>query len=116
MLKRVLIVPELKRNLISESFNVDADIIHCRLGHAGANVLRKHNLSISGKNCEACIYGEHRVKSVSHKASNRIIATTILELIHMDLIGPLEVKSHGGAKYILSIVDDYSRYSFVYFF
>ena len=100
VLKRVLIVPELTRNLISvsslcadgyqvefndkclfkkdhetlvsikqsnnglfildnktnsgiESFNVDADIIHCRLGHAGANVLRKHNLSISGKNCEA---------------------------------------------------------------
>src|SRR3990167_6965125 len=33
----------------------------------------------------------------------------------MDLIGPLEIESFGGAKYVLSIIDDFSRFSFVYF-
>ncbi|GJX79388.1 zinc finger, CCHC-type, retrotransposon gag domain protein [Tanacetum coccineum] len=38
-----------------------------------------------------------------------------LELIHMDLCGPMRVESINGKKYILLIVDDYSRYTWVYF-
>ncbi|GKB41123.1 integrase, catalytic region, zinc finger, CCHC-type containing protein [Tanacetum coccineum] len=38
-----------------------------------------------------------------------------LELIHMDLYGPMRVESINGKKYILVIVDDYSRYMWVYF-
>ncbi|GJZ75291.1 retrovirus-related pol polyprotein from transposon TNT 1-94 [Tanacetum coccineum] len=38
-----------------------------------------------------------------------------LELLHMDLCGPMRVESIIGKKYILVIVDDYSRYTWVYF-
>ncbi|GJY33195.1 retrovirus-related pol polyprotein from transposon TNT 1-94, partial [Tanacetum coccineum] len=38
-----------------------------------------------------------------------------LELIHMDLCGPMMVECINGKKYILVIVDDYSRYTLVYF-
>ncbi|GJZ51322.1 integrase, catalytic region, zinc finger, CCHC-type containing protein [Tanacetum coccineum] len=38
-----------------------------------------------------------------------------LELLHMDLCGPMWVASINGKKYILVIVDDYSRYTWVYF-
>ncbi|GJY55413.1 retrovirus-related pol polyprotein from transposon TNT 1-94 [Tanacetum coccineum] len=38
-----------------------------------------------------------------------------LELLHMDLCGPMMVASINGKKYILVIVDDYSRYTWVYF-
>ncbi|GJR30043.1 retrovirus-related pol polyprotein from transposon TNT 1-94 [Tanacetum coccineum] len=38
-----------------------------------------------------------------------------LELLHMDLCGPIKVASIHGKKYILVIVDDYSRYTWVYF-
>ncbi|GJS87475.1 putative ribonuclease H-like domain-containing protein [Tanacetum coccineum] len=38
-----------------------------------------------------------------------------LELLHMDLCGPMRVASINGRKYILVIVDDYSRYTWVYF-
>ncbi|GKC76157.1 retrovirus-related pol polyprotein from transposon TNT 1-94, partial [Tanacetum coccineum] len=38
-----------------------------------------------------------------------------LELMHMDLCGPMRVESINGTKYILVIVDDYSRYTWVYF-
>ncbi|GKC22346.1 retrovirus-related pol polyprotein from transposon TNT 1-94, partial [Tanacetum coccineum] len=33
-----------------------------------------------------------------------------LNLLHMDLWGPMRVASINGKKYILVIVDDYSRY------
>ncbi|GJZ00950.1 integrase, catalytic region, zinc finger, CCHC-type containing protein [Tanacetum coccineum] len=38
-----------------------------------------------------------------------------LELHHMDLCDPMRVASINGKKYILVIVDDYSRYTWVYF-
>ncbi|GKD25601.1 retrovirus-related pol polyprotein from transposon TNT 1-94 [Tanacetum coccineum] len=38
-----------------------------------------------------------------------------LELLHMDLCGAMRVASINGKKYILVIVDDYSRYTWVYF-
>nr|GEU96878.1 hypothetical protein [Tanacetum cinerariifolium] len=38
-----------------------------------------------------------------------------LELLHMDLCGPMRVALINGKKYILMIVDDYSRYTWVYF-
>ncbi|GJW82899.1 retrovirus-related pol polyprotein from transposon TNT 1-94 [Tanacetum coccineum] len=38
-----------------------------------------------------------------------------LELLHMDLCGPMRVASMNGKKYILVIVDAYSRYTWVYF-
>ncbi|GJV26502.1 retrovirus-related pol polyprotein from transposon TNT 1-94 [Tanacetum coccineum] len=36
-------------------------------------------------------------------------------MLHMDLCGPMRVASINGKKYILVIVDDYSRYTWVYF-
>jgi hypothetical protein len=38
-----------------------------------------------------------------------------LELLHMDLFGPIAYISIGGSKYCLIIVDDYSRFTWVFF-
>jgi IS30 family transposase len=37
------------------------------------------------------------------------------ELLHMDTISLAQVQSEGGKWYILVIVDDFSRYSWVFF-
>jgi hypothetical protein len=37
-----------------------------------------------------------------------------LELLHMDLFGPIAYISIGGSKYCLVIVDDYSRFTWVF--
>jgi transposase InsO family protein len=42
-------------------------------------------------------------------------ATDLLELVHSDLVGPMEVSSVSGMKYILIFVDDCSRKIFVYY-
>ena len=36
-----------------------------------------------------------------------------LELLHIDLMGPVRVHSLGGKKYILVVVDDFTRYTWV---
>ena len=36
-----------------------------------------------------------------------------LELLHIDLMGPTRVQSLGGKKYILVVVDDFTRYTWV---
>src|SRR4051812_16546109 len=51
-----------------------------------------------------------------HKPKNFIKSKRILELLHVDLFGPPSHASRGGNKYCLVIVDDYSRYTWVYFF
>nr|GFB85254.1 retrovirus-related Pol polyprotein from transposon TNT 1-94 [Tanacetum cinerariifolium] len=38
-----------------------------------------------------------------------------LQLLHMDLYGPMRVASINGKRYVLVIVDDYSRYTWTYF-
>nr|GEV76122.1 hypothetical protein [Tanacetum cinerariifolium] len=38
-----------------------------------------------------------------------------LQLIHMDLCGPMRVASINGKRYVLVIIDDYSRYTWTHF-
>nr|GEX78033.1 uncharacterized mitochondrial protein AtMg00810-like [Tanacetum cinerariifolium] len=38
-----------------------------------------------------------------------------LHLLHMDLCGPMRIASTNGKRYVLVIVDDYSRYTWVHF-
>nr|GFC14249.1 putative ribonuclease H-like domain-containing protein [Tanacetum cinerariifolium] len=38
-----------------------------------------------------------------------------LHLLHMDLCGPMRVASINGKRYVLGIVDDYSRYTWTHF-
>ncbi|GJS60852.1 retrovirus-related pol polyprotein from transposon TNT 1-94 [Tanacetum coccineum] len=57
--------------------------------------------------CDAYKIGKQA--HVSHKAKNIVSTTRCLELLHMDLFGPSAVRSYGGNRYTLVIVDDYSR-------
>ncbi|GKA64150.1 retrovirus-related pol polyprotein from transposon TNT 1-94 [Tanacetum coccineum] len=60
---------------------------------------------------------ELRAKKHTHKTLKT--GNTILEVpkpLHMDLYGPMRVQTIHGKKYILVIVDDYSRFTWVKFF
>ena len=41
--------------------------------------------------------------------------TQVLGLVHSYLIGPLPTPSYGGSKYVLTFIDDFSRFCWVYF-
>ena len=51
----------------------------------------------------------------SHKKVEEIRTTRPLDFLHMDLRDPMPTQSRGGKRYVLVVVDDFSRYSFVSF-
>ena len=36
-----------------------------------------------------------------------------MELLHLDLMGPTRIESLGGKRYIMVVVDDFTRYTWV---
>jgi transposase InsO family protein len=51
----------------------------------------------------------------THHGKNVMTTSRPLELLHMDLFGPVVYLSIGGSKYGLVIVDDFSRFTWVFF-
>ncbi|GKA33035.1 retrovirus-related pol polyprotein from transposon TNT 1-94, partial [Tanacetum coccineum] len=96
---------------------------HRRLGHANMRLIQSlaskelvrnlPKLKFDQHFCDACKIGKQA--HASHKAKNVVSTTKCLELLHMDLFGPSAVRSYGGNRYTLVIVDDYSRYTWTRF-
>jgi hypothetical protein len=59
--------------------------------------------------CSACELGKITRATLKSKPEPSSVAP--LHLLHMDLCGPMRVVSRNGKKYILVIVDDFSRYT-----
>jgi transposase InsO family protein len=51
----------------------------------------------------------------SHSSVNTMMTEQPGQLLHMDTVSPSQVRSMGGKWYVLVIIDDYSRYSSVFF-
>ncbi|KAJ9538974.1 hypothetical protein OSB04_031707 [Centaurea solstitialis] len=63
--------------------------------------------------CSGCAQG--KMKRASHPPKPEQGSKSPLSLIHMDLCGPMKTVSLAGRKYVLVIVDDYSRYTWTRF-
>ncbi|GKC93377.1 retrovirus-related pol polyprotein from transposon TNT 1-94, partial [Tanacetum coccineum] len=61
--------------------------------------------------CYACAMGKSKKKS--HKPKSEDTNQEKLYLLDMDLCGPMRVANVNGKKYILVIIDDYSRFTWV---
>jgi transposase InsO family protein len=97
---------------------------HRRLANVGMKNLHKllkgeHILGLTNVHfekdriCSACQAG----KQVGAHHPHKHIMTTDrpLDLLHMDLFGPIAYISISGSKYYVVIVDDYSRFTWVFF-
>ena len=100
------------------------ELWHHRFGHANFKQVAKvskleavEGLPKFGKVertiCGACQMGKQT--KVSHPKVNMIATSRCLELLHIDLIRPTRTESLGGKRYIMVIVDDFSRYIWVEF-
>nr|GEX06562.1 retrovirus-related Pol polyprotein from transposon TNT 1-94 [Tanacetum cinerariifolium] len=63
--------------------------------------------------CPSC--EQRKSKRASHPPNPVPNSRQRLHLLHMDLCGPMRIASINGKWYILVIVDDYSRYTWVHF-
>jgi hypothetical protein len=63
--------------------------------------------------CATCQAGKQ--VGTNHPSKNVMTMSRPLELLYMDLFGPVAYLSIGGSKYCLVIVDDYSCFMWVFF-
>ncbi|GKA17686.1 retrovirus-related pol polyprotein from transposon TNT 1-94 [Tanacetum coccineum] len=63
--------------------------------------------------CSSCELGKAKRKSFHIKTTPS--SKRRLQLLHMDLCGLMRVESINGKKYVLVIIDDYSRYNWTHF-
>ncbi|GKE01550.1 retrovirus-related pol polyprotein from transposon TNT 1-94, partial [Tanacetum coccineum] len=108
--------------LLSKASKTKSWLWHRRLSHlnfGSINHLARHGL-VRGLPklkfekdhlCSACALGKSSKKP--HKPKSEDTNQEKLYLLHMDLCGPMRVVSVNGKKYILVIVDDYSRFTWV---
>ncbi|CAN0838933.1 Retrovirus-related Pol polyprotein from transposon TNT 1-94 [Linum grandiflorum] len=100
------------------------DLWHRKLGHISSSRITK----LSSLNlvrglpsfprskeffCKSCVLGKQT--KTSFKSSSLISTSKPLELIHMDLFGPTNISSYGGKNFAFVLVDDFTRYSWVFF-
>ncbi|KAK2380916.1 putative mitochondrial protein [Trifolium repens] len=102
----------------------EANLWHQKLGHLHLRGMIKliskeairglPKLTIEEKNiCGDCQIGKQIQMShprLPHQGTSRV-----LELLHMDLMGPMQVESLGGRRYAFVVVDDFSRYTWISF-
>lgn len=106
------------QSALASGFVVPLEIWHRRLGHLswrGMYAVRsladgvdfQDNYNGELKNCIPCIEGKLAVHSFPKGQAKR--AQHLLELIHSDVCGPMSETSWGGARYLVTFTDDFSR-------
>ncbi|GJW02756.1 retrovirus-related pol polyprotein from transposon TNT 1-94 [Tanacetum coccineum] len=110
--------------LMAKASPTQAWLWHRRLSHLNfdyINLLSKKDVVIGlpklkyvkDQLCSSCEVS--KAKRSSFKSKTVPSSKGRLNLLHMDLCGPMRVASINGKKYILVIVDDYSRYTWILF-
>lgn len=95
------------------------EIMHRRLGHfhedavkklvkKNNSVLNQEEASKEGTICSTCVLG--KMKKLPFPKGETERSSRPLQLIHSDVAGPITPTSKGGSRYIVTFVDDYSRY------
>ncbi|GJZ65837.1 retrovirus-related pol polyprotein from transposon TNT 1-94 [Tanacetum coccineum] len=118
VISRVYYVEGLGHNLFSVGQFCDSDLEVAFRKHScfvrnmdGVDLLK----GCRGTNLYTISVDEMLSKKFSHKPKSENTNMEVLHTLHMDLCGPMRVQSINGKKYILVIVDDYSRFTWVKF-
>nr|GEX35074.1 retrovirus-related Pol polyprotein from transposon TNT 1-94 [Tanacetum cinerariifolium] len=110
--------------LMARASSTKSWLWHQRVSHLNFDIindLAKNNL-VSGlpkfkyhkeNLCPSCELGKS--KRASHPPKPVPNSRQRLHLLHIDLCGPMRIASINGKRYVLVIVDDYSRYMWVHF-
>jgi len=106
---------DIKRSLVNEQ---SAFLWYKRLGHISRERMKRLikneillYLDFTDLNiCVGCIKG----KQAKHTKKEATRSTQLLEIVHTNICGPFDVSSFGKEGYSITIIDDYSRYGYVY--
>jgi hypothetical protein len=79
-----------------------------------SHILRLTNIVFEKDRPYGACQAEKQV-GAHHHAKNIMTTTKPMDMLHMDLFGPIAYISMGSNKYGLVIVNDYSRFTWVFF-
>nr|GEY30883.1 retrovirus-related Pol polyprotein from transposon TNT 1-94 [Tanacetum cinerariifolium] len=112
-----------RRKCLKDDLSDEESVWHLRFGHLHFNGLKEltrknmvyglPNLEYDGRFCESFIFGKQTRSSFPRKATYE--AKELLELIHIDLCGPLSPVSFRNKRYFINFIDDFTRKCWVYF-
>lgn len=96
---------------------------HRRLGHRDPDVIgdiERRTLATGMKikpcgilkTCECCVEGKMARPAFPQAAEKK--SKAVLDIVHSDVCGPMTT-SPGGCRYYMTMIDDHSRYTVVYF-
>ena len=116
-------VTKCKHQALTSSVMSTEELWHRRYGHLNQHdlvQLQKKSmveglpkLKSEHLECEAYALGkQHREEFPMHIEKKH---RELIELIHIDVCGPMQTMSIGGERYFLIFVDDRSRFTWVYF-
>ncbi|KAF4146992.1 putative integrase catalytic domain-containing protein [Phytophthora infestans] len=120
VLSVTLIKPEDEAAEIAASALVPTEELwHDRLGHVSKKklVLASRAASgipsftvsdvTSGEPCVGCSCGKMTVNPFSRQSGSTVKTQGLLDIVHSDVMGPMKPLSKGGARYVVTFVDDY---------
>ena len=130
IIEKVALVSGLKYNLLSVSqityrgYHVNFMKEHCEIinkktrkivltGYRHGNIYEANLSSNTDGLCDACQKAKQRKISFKNKTESSIEEP--LHLLHLDLFGPVNVLSINIMRYALVIVDEFTRFTWVYF-
>lgn len=95
---------------------VSIDHWHTRLGHPSKSVLHSIvelgiNVNHIASRCDVCQYSKHSRLSFPVRESR---VTECFDLVHCDVRGPYRHVTHGKYNSFLTIVDDFSKCTWLY--
>nr|GEY95074.1 hypothetical protein [Tanacetum cinerariifolium] len=113
--KSTCYIRDLKGNdLLTASSSLSSELRHHQLVSKNDIVVGLPKLKfVKDHLCSSYELGKSKRKSFHTKTTPS--SKRRLQLLHMDLCGPMRVASINGKKYVLVIVDDYSRYTWTHF-
>ncbi|KAM2315364.1 hypothetical protein ACFX1S_028273 [Malus domestica] len=112
--------PHVTPKLVFYGERTTSDVWHARLGHPSTAIFHvlanKYHIPISGtlsshNKCHVCPLGKACRLPFSSRTS---MAPYPLDVLHLDVWGPAPIVSNFDYKYYLSMVDDYSRFVWLF--
>jgi hypothetical protein len=107
---------------IANSLDEGAILWHEKLGHFNMASLKELDAMVDGINLKEVplhhvydkyIKGKHQIMSFPKDRATK--ASQLLEIVRTNVCKPMRTTSHGGARYFLTFIDNFSRKIHVYF-
>ncbi|GMF11896.1 unnamed protein product [Phytophthora lilii] len=109
--------------VVQRMSELDSALWHARLGHVSDTKLILIRAACDGVPepprqddgiCGGCARGKMLTSPFAHRSGSEVKTYQPSEIVHSNVMGPIKPVSKGGARYMLTFIDDFTRFVHVY--